>query len=249
MCVPIDAELPDLGLQGPLPSGQRTTLTTLDGSPFAAYEVRAPVSTGTGIVVLPDVRGLFAFYERLSDALASVGFDTVAIDYFGRSSGVETRDPDSDPWPALDRLTYEQLRDDVGVAVGHLRATSSARKVIVIGFCYGGLISLREAYAGHGVDGVVVAYGAPTEWENFPSAFDRIRDFTCPVLGLFGEADHAVPVEDVREFDAAMSAAGMPHDITIYDGAPHSFFDRHHVEFADASRDAWNRIVSFARAC
>ncbi len=84
---------------------------------------------------------------------------------------------------------------------------------------------------------------------NFPSAFERIEDFHAPLLGLFAEADDAVPIEGIRDFDAAMNEAGKPHDITIYAGAPHSFFDRHHAEWADASRDAWDRIVAFGRAC
>ena len=46
-----------------------------------------------------------------------------------------------------------------------------------------------------------------------------------------------------------MNEAGKPNDITIYAGAPHSFFDRHHTEWADASRDAWDRIVAFGHAC
>ena len=48
-----------------------------------------------------------------------------------------------------------------------------------------------------------------------------------------------------RAFDAALTAAGVEHEIVTYDGAPHSFFDRSYEEFADASADAWSRVVAF----
>jgi len=37
----------------------------------------------------------------------------------------------------------------------------------------------------------------------------------------------------------------VPHEIVTYDGAPHSFFDRKQEEFADASEDAWRRVLEF----
>ena len=58
-------------------------------------------------------------------------------------------------------------------------------------------------------------------------------------------ADQVIPVEDVRAFEQALEAAGVEHEIAIYDGAPHSFFDRKFAEFADASDDAWRRVLAF----
>jgi carboxymethylenebutenolidase len=37
----------------------------------------------------------------------------------------------------------------------------------------------------------------------------------------------------------------VEHEVVIYDGAPHSFFDRKQEEFADDSEDAWNRVLAF----
>ena len=42
-----------------------------------------------------------------------------------------------------------------------------------------------------------------------------------------------------------MSAAGVEHELVVYDGAPHSFFDRKQEEFAEASEDAWSRTLKF----
>ena len=37
----------------------------------------------------------------------------------------------------------------------------------------------------------------------------------------------------------------VEHEIVVYPGAPHSFFDRKYEEFADASEDAWSRVLAF----
>ena len=60
-----------------------------------------------------------------------------------------------------------------------------------------------------------------------------------------GGADAGIPVEDVRAFERALEAAGVEHEVEIYDGAPHSFFDRKFEEFAAASDDAWRRVLAF----
>ena len=65
-----------------------------------------------------------------------------------------------------------------------------------------------------------------------------------PIEQVFG-ADEGIPVEDVREFEQALDEAGVEHEVAIYDGAPHSFFDRKFEEFADASADAWDRVLAF----
>jgi carboxymethylenebutenolidase len=65
------------------------------------------------------------------------------------------------------------------------------------------------------------------------------------VLGLFGSADQATPVAAVDAFRAALDAANVPNEIVLYDGAPHSFFDKRFDEYRDASEDAWRRILSF----
>jgi carboxymethylenebutenolidase len=60
-----------------------------------------------------------------------------------------------------------------------------------------------------------------------------------------GGADQAITAADVAAFDAALAEAGVEHELVTYDGAPHSFFDRRHEEFAEASADAWKRVLDF----
>jgi carboxymethylenebutenolidase len=60
-----------------------------------------------------------------------------------------------------------------------------------------------------------------------------------------GGADESIPPDDVAAFDRALDEAGVDHEVVLYEGAPHSFFDRRHEEFADASADAWSRVLAF----
>jgi carboxymethylenebutenolidase len=66
-----------------------------------------------------------------------------------------------------------------------------------------------------------------------------------PVLGLFGGADEGIPAEAIASFDTALGAAGVEHELVSYPGAPHSFFDRKATDFAEASADAWARVLGF----
>jgi carboxymethylenebutenolidase len=60
-----------------------------------------------------------------------------------------------------------------------------------------------------------------------------------------GGADQAITAEDVAAFEEALTAAGVEHELVTYDGAPHSFFDRRYEEHAEASEDAWRRVLAF----
>ena len=72
--------------------------------------------------------------------------------------------------------------------------------------------------------------------------------FACPVLALYGGADEGIPPEAVAAFDRALDAAGIERETVVYPGASHSFFDRNQEQFADASADAWRRVLAFVAA-
>src|SRR5437764_457728 len=70
-------------------------------------------------------------------------------------------------------------------------------------------------------------------------------ELEAPILALMGGADQAITADEIADFDAALTAAGVEHEVVTYDGAPRSFFDRKHDEFAEASADAWRRALDF----
>jgi carboxymethylenebutenolidase len=81
--------------------------------------------------------------------------------------------------------------------------------------------------------------------ENFPAPLRAADEIRTPLLALFGGADPLIPPEDIEAFDAALTRNSVPHEIHSYPGAPHSFFDRSAAEHAEASADAWRRVLDF----
>jgi carboxymethylenebutenolidase len=201
------------------------------------------------VVILPDVRGLFRFYKELADRFASVGVHACAIDYFGRTAGTEERPGEWDYAPHVRQTDPDLIADDTAAAIDLLRSHEGggAERVYTVGFCFGGRNSFNQAARGHGLAGVVGFYGrvARTDDSDSDAPVDRVRDFDCPVLGLFGGADQAVSVEDVRSFEEALEDSGVSNEVVVYEGVPHSFFDRKADEFRDVCDDAWVRMLRF----
>jgi carboxymethylenebutenolidase len=67
----------------------------------------------------------------------------------------------------------------------------------------------------------------------------------APILALQAGDDQGITAEDNATFEQALTDAGVEHELVTYEGAPHSFFDRKYEEFADASDDAWRRVLAF----
>ena len=258
MCFDLDSEPPIATMSGALESGlvrsEELVLTALDGTKFSAFaaHVEATHATGAGIVILPDVRGLYRFYRDLALRFAEHGVEALAIDYFGRSAGLTAREDDFDYMPHVRQTTPETLAMDVASAVAYLRRLTpgAPRTIFTVGFCFGGSTSFAQAANKHGLSGVIGFYGRPASpgLNGASSPIALVNEFECPVLGLFGGADPSIPQEDVQQFDAALQAAGVAHEIISYPGAPHSFFDRKYEEFAKESADAWQRVLGFLQA-
>ena len=139
------------------------------------------------------------------------------------------------------------IQADLVAARAALRGATGADAVVAVGFCFGGTMGfLADANAELALDGVVGFYaGLNTERFKLPSPIDVAKDFHAPVLALFGGDDQGIPPELVGRFEQALADAGVPHDVHVYDGAPHSFFDRKYDEYAEACEDAWRRVLDF----
>jgi carboxymethylenebutenolidase len=246
MCFELDSLPPIPALSGAAVSHSDFELEAADGTRFAAFEAEPDEPTGAGIVILPDVRGLYRFYEELALRFAERGHAAVALDYFGRTAGVGKRDDEFPYMEHVRQTTQEGIQADVGAAVAHLRG-SGASALFTVGFCFGGRHSWLAAAAGHGLAGAIGFYGMPGESPVDAGAGParRAGELAAPILALMGGADPHIPREQVDEFERALKSAGVEHEIVVFDGAPHSFFDRSQEQFRDASEDAWRRVLAF----
>ena len=242
MCFDLDSLPPIPAIEGGAVGHEDLVLEAADGNRFAAFAAEPEEPGGKGVVVLPDVRGLYRFYEELALRFAERGISAVAIDYFGRTAGVGKRGDDFDYMSHVEQTTPDGIKADVRAAVEHLRP--SAGSVFTVGFCFGGRYSWISAAEGHGLAGAVGFYGNPQERE-WPGPIQRAAETECPILALQAGADQNITAEDNAAFEQALAEAGVEHELVTYEGAPHSFFDRKQEEFADASADAWQRTLDF----
>lgn len=246
MCVDADAQ-PPIESTGEADHGP-IILEAEDGTRFSAYEARSRNGpTPAAVIVLPDIRGLFPFYEQLAVRFAEAGHDAVAIDYFGRTAGTDERPPDFDFNAHVAQTTSAGINADIAAAAAHLRARRADVSLFTVGFCFGGTCSWAATTHGHGLAGAVGFYGKvdidrPAGDGPFLERCDLVE---APILALMGGDDPSIPGEHITALEERLQRNDQRHEVVVYPGAPHSFFDRKQEEFAEESADAWNRVLEF----
>jgi Dienelactone hydrolase and related enzymes len=244
MCFELDSLPPIAVMSGGALTRDDLVLGSADGTEFAAFAALPDQPGDAGVVILPDVRGLYRFYEELALRFAERGYPAVAIDYFGRTAGVSKRGDDFEYMEHVQQTTPEGIQADVAAAVEYLRGRG-VTSVFTVGFCFGGRNSWLAAAGRHGLAGAIGFYGMPAERGGVPGPTQRASEIDAPILALQAGDDTNITAEHNAAFDDALTAAGVEHEVVTYEGAPHSFFDRKHEEFADASDDAWRRTLEF----
>jgi carboxymethylenebutenolidase len=248
MCNELDSMPPVPVIAGAAISHEEFVLEAADGNKLAAFEALPDGEASAGIVVLPDVRGLYGFYEELSLRFAERGYAAVAIDYYGRTGGVAKDRPDDFPFfDLMGQTTVAGVQADVRAAVERLRG-KGVEKIFAIGCCFGGTHAWLATAEVDGLAGAVGFHGGVQDRNGEPGPIKRAGDMKAPILALQGGADDHIPNEQNEEFDAALTRAGVEHEVVLEPGAPHSFFDRRREEFKEQSEDAWRRTLDFLKA-
>lgn len=248
MCFDVDSSPPIPRLSGGSVSYEDLVLTADDANEFAAFAAGA--GSDIAVLVLPDVRGLYRFYEELALRFAEHGTDALAIDYFGRTAGVAKRPGDWDYLPEVKAMTLDGLVADARAGIEYLRRDDPDRPIFTVGFCLGGSNSWYLAASALGLSGAVGFYGNPAREGmpiGAPTVISLVGEFTCPVLALQAGVDPGIPVDVDDEFRDAMDSAGATGEVVVYRDAPHSFFDRKAADFAAESADAWEKVQTFLR--
>jgi carboxymethylenebutenolidase len=241
VCYGDDARPPLPPVRGAAAGQGDIELRAADGTTFAGYFARAASPTGAGMLILPDVRGLHPFYKELAQRFAEAGIDAVAIDYFGRTTDHLDRGESFEYRSHVEKTKPDTIDADAAAGIAFLRSPEggSVGSVFSVGFCFGGGNSWRQS-ATNGVDGAIGFYGIPA----------RVRDYVsrmkAPLLLLVAGEDFT-PQEEFRQFDRELSEAGVEHEMQVYEGAPHSFFDRTFEQHREACDDAWRRMLDFVK--
>jgi carboxymethylenebutenolidase len=228
--------------------GEEIVLTSADGNRFLAF-VGHPAKPGKAqMIIYPDVRGLFQFYKDLALRFAEVGITAIAVDYFGRSAGMTSRDESFEFMPHVMQMTLDTFSQDARAALDYLHKQQPGASVFTVGFCMGGSLSFFTSMdTSFGFAGVIGFYAGMSRGFGGGTILERAEEVKYPALGLFGGADQGIPAENVKLLDEKLDKTGQEHTIVIYDGAPHSFFDRRASDYAEASADSWKRILAFVQ--
>src|SRR5438046_1089828 len=215
MCFDLDSLPPVPRISGAAVSPDDLVLQAADENRFAAFAATSDEPSGAGVVVLPDVRGLYRFYEELALRFGERGIAAVAIDYFGRTAGVGKRDDDFPYMEHVAETTPEGIQADVAAGVEELRS-HGVRSIFTVGFCFGGRSSWLAAASGHGLAGAIGFYGRPGERDGVPGAAERAAELEAPILALQAGADEHITAETNAAFDETLSAAGVEHELVTY---------------------------------
>ncbi len=194
-----------------------------------------------GVVVIQEWWGLVPHIKDVAERFAHEGFVALAPDLY---HGQAADEPDEARKLAM-ALDAQRAVQEIAAAARYLRKMENVapQKVGVAGWCMGGGLSLSTA-AHHAdlIEAAVAFYGRPL------TASDTAR-LKVPVLGLYAEHDHGIPVEAVRAFEAQLEQQHVPHAVHIYPGTSHAFFNdtRPQIYDATAAQDAWQKTLAWFR--
>jgi len=150
----------------------------------------------------------------------------------------------------FENVSDETLLGDVDAAIAYLRESGIGDDHIgLVGFCFGGRTSFLVAVR-RSIGAAVGFYGGgivTARFPQFPALMDEVPQLKTPWLGLFGDADAGIPVEDVERLRAALDqSADVDHEIVRYAEAEHGFHcDVRPAYHADAAKDAWVRTLEW----
>jgi carboxymethylenebutenolidase len=224
-------------------------LHTVDG-PMRCFEARPETPVERAVVVVQEAFGVNPYIQRVTERFAGAGFDAVAPHFFHRAGGgTASYDDFAKVIPLFTDLTDDGILMDLDAAFTHLASLGHEPAAVgVVGFCFGGRVSFLAA-ARRAFGASVGFYGGglvTPRFPQFPALVGEAATLQTPWLGLFGDEDGSIPVEDVETLRTALEQAPVPTEIVRYPGAEHGFFCDERPSFnGSVSEDAWTRTMDW----
>jgi len=243
-------------MAGKKSTGITPTMIKFGGGIGAARALPKAKGKRPAVIILHERYGIDQHTKDLTVKLAQAGFVGLAPDLFHRFTG--DRKAVLSGAQRVD-LTDDGALEDLNAAVEYLKRLKQVdeTRIGIIGVCQTGRQPILLAANRNDIAGAVVLYGAigGKEWmgNNLrPTPIeDLVAQVTCPVLGIFGEADHIISIDDVVRLRNCFERAKKNCHIRIYSDAPHGWLNdtmpgRYRK---DAAKDAWNLMMTFLKKC
>ena len=225
-------------------SGEMVTYPTgMDGSTAPGYLAK-PEGDGPfpGVIVIQEWWGLEEHIKDIARRFAAEGFVALAPDLY---HGHVATEPDDARKHAMS-LQLDAAMKDIQGAIDYLKSLLEVepKKVGVIGFCMGGRLALHAAVRSQDVGAVAPFYAGGME-----GMFQDIDKIDAPMFAAFGAEDASIPLDRVERFRQLLQEHGKQAEVTVYDGAPHSFFNDTRPSYREeVSRDAWQKVLTLFRS-
>ena len=223
--------------------GTMVNLTAADGTGVSAYVAQPQGAPKGAVVVLQEIFGVNSHIREVADGYAAEGYVAVAPATFQRvQPGVELGYSEADMGvgfgykTAVEALPLPGVLQDIQAAIDHAAAASGGKKVGIVGFCWGGLLTWRAACTLRGLSAAVPYYGGGVTTEA-----EIARQPQVPVLAHFAEEDKWIPMHSVKDFQQAHPA------VTVWTYAAHHGFncDQRGAWHAPSAQLARARTLAF----
>jgi carboxymethylenebutenolidase len=227
-----------------------TVSVATGGGEMGLYDAEPEKTPRGAVIVLQEAFGVNGHIEDVTRRFAQAGYRAVAPHLFHRSG-----DPDLDYgnfekiMPHMQALTEAGLLEDLDATVGYLAdAGYAGAQTGVVGFCMGGSVTFLAA-ARRTLGAAATFYGGGVAEGRFgmPPLVELAPGLQTPWLGLFGDEDQGIPIDQVEALRVAAAKATVPTEIVRYPGAGHGFHcDARPDSYHEASaHDAWERTVDW----
>lgn len=223
-------------------------VTTKDGS-MLLYDAEVDGVPKGAVIVIQEAFGVNDHIEDVTRRFAGAGYRAVAPHVFHRSGDpVLGYDDIAQVMPHMQAVTQSGLLADVDATLDYLAAVGfPVGEVGIVGFCMGGSVAFYMAVqyplgAGVSFYGGGVASGR----FGFLSQIEMAPELQAPWLGLYGDRDQSIPIEEVEVLREAVSKAPVPAEVVRYHEAEHGFHcDARPSYHRPSSDDAWRRTLDW----
>jgi len=189
------------------------------------------------VLVIHENRGLNPHLEDVARRFAVEGFLAYAADLLSLVGGTPpNEDAARDLHP---KMNQDDAVTALVAAVSFLKKhPESTGKIGAVGFCFGGTMVNRLAVSSPELDAAVAYYG-----RQVPAA--QVPSIKAPLLLHYAGHDERINAA-WPAYDAALKAAGVPHQVHFYAGTQHGFHNDTTPRFdAAAAQLAWQRTLAF----